>query len=93
MSYEEFDGIEPYEVLPIDRPKAHPPEPTFFLPPTYDPELLRVLAVGSRPIVDRFVHWLHRENIAHYSKWTRPIRTPNPGEYYADADQADAPKS
>jgi len=79
--YEDFEAIEPFEIpdnlVPIE---PEPPRP-IFLPPISDPEVLRVLAVGSRPVVNRFVHLLHRSNIAHQSEWTRLIPTPNPGEF------------
>lgn len=85
MTYESYkddsDAIEPFDLpepfLPIE------PEPTrpIFLPPINDPEVVRVLAVGSKPVVNQFVHLLHRANIAHYAEWTVLIPTPNPGEF------------
>lgn len=82
MTYEDYDSIEPFEIppdtpIPLESELPHP----VFLPPVYDPEVLRVLAVGSRPVVNQFVHLLHRKNIAHYSEWTQLIPTPNPGEF------------
>lgn len=85
MTYEnyedDYDAIEPIELpepfLPIEPEPLRP----VFLPPLHDPEVLRVLAVGSRPVVNRFVHLLHRANIAHYVEWTPLIPTPNPGEF------------
>ena len=52
-----------------------------FLPPVDDPEILRVLAIGSRPVVNIFVHRLHQVNIAHFSEWSRLLPTPNPNEF------------
>ncbi|MBD2091070.1 hypothetical protein H6F67_14545 [Microcoleus sp. FACHB-1515] len=80
-NYRDYDAIEPFELpepfLPIE---PEPPRPVF-LPPVNDPEVLRVLAVGSRPVVDRFVHLLHCASIAHSAEWTPLIPTPNPGEF------------
>lgn len=68
---------------PVDRraevSSGHPPHD--FLPPIDDPELLRVLAVGSRTVVNIFVHRLHQANIVHFSEWSRLLPTPNPGEW------------
>lgn len=79
--YEDYEAIEPFELpdhlVPIE---PEPPRP-IALPPVYDPEVLRVIAVGSRPVVNRFVRLLHRANIVHYSEWTQLVATPNPGEY------------
>lgn len=56
-------------------------ESSDFLPPLDDPEILRLIAVGRRAIVNRFVHQLHQLNVAHYTDWTPLIRTPNQGEF------------
>lgn len=70
---DDYEAIEPFELpdhlVPIE---PEPPRP-IALPPVYDPEVLRVLAVGSRPVVNRFVRLLHRANIAHYSSFPRRI--------------------
>ena len=58
-----------------------PPPPPDFFPPVDDPEILRVLAIGSRPVVNIFVHRLHQLNVAHFSEWSRLLPTPNPGEF------------
>ena len=65
------------ELLPA--PASERPAIEFF-PPTDDPEMLRVLAIGSRAVVNIFVHRLHQANIAHFSEWSRLLPTPNPGE-------------
>ncbi|MBD2090073.1 hypothetical protein H6F67_09430 [Microcoleus sp. FACHB-1515] len=52
-----------------------------FLPPLDDPEILRLIAVGRRAIVNRFVYQLHQLNVAHYTDWTPLLRTPNEGEF------------
>ncbi|NJL21768.1 MAG: hypothetical protein HC895_14700 [Leptolyngbyaceae cyanobacterium SM1_3_5] len=59
---------------------ARPPRADF-LPAVDDPEVLRVLAVGSRTVVNIFVHRLHQAGIAHFSEWSRLLPTPNPGEF------------
>ncbi len=64
--------------LPEQPPKQPPIE---FLPPADDPEILRLLAVGSRQVVNIFVHRLHQLNVAHFSEWSRLLPTPNEGEF------------
>ncbi|MBD2090752.1 hypothetical protein H6F67_12900 [Microcoleus sp. FACHB-1515] len=78
--YEDYDAIEPFNPDPLVPLEPEPPRP-IALPPVHDPEVLRILAVGSRPVVNRFVRLLHRSNIAHSSEWTQLIPTPNPGEF------------
>ena len=58
-----------------------PPQSQDFFPPVDDPEILRVLAIGSRPVVNIFVHRLHQLNVAHFNEWSRLLPTPNPGEF------------
>ena len=66
---------EEYQTQPLPQPS-----PDFF-PPVDDPEILRVLAIGSRPVVNIFVHRLHQLNVAHFNEWSRLLPTPNPGEF------------
>ncbi|NEQ28990.1 MAG: hypothetical protein F6K28_60625 [Microcoleus sp. SIO2G3] len=65
------------ESVPVPAPQQPATE---FFPPTDDPEILRVLAIGSREVVNIFVHRLHQANIAHFNEWSRLLPTPNPGE-------------
>ncbi|MBD2092444.1 hypothetical protein H6F67_21590 [Microcoleus sp. FACHB-1515] len=58
-----------------------PPPRAEFLPPVDDPEVLRVLAVGSRTVVNIFVHRLHQAGIVQFNEWSRLLPTPNPGEF------------
>ncbi|NJL19985.1 MAG: hypothetical protein HC895_02845 [Leptolyngbyaceae cyanobacterium SM1_3_5] len=79
---DDYEAIEPFEFPPdpLISIEPEPPRP-IVLPPVSDPEVLRVIAVGSRPVVNRFVRLLHRSNIAHSSEWSQLVPTPNPGEF------------
>ena len=68
----------PSEPLTEQLPAQPPIE---FFPPAGDPEILRVLAIGSRRVVNTFVHRLHQLNVAHFNEWSRLIPTPNEGEF------------
>jgi hypothetical protein len=74
MSSEEFDPKDQYR-------SGLPDQSIDFFPPTNDPEILRVLAIGSRPVVNFFVHRLHQLNVAHFNEWSRLLPTPNQGEF------------
>ncbi|NJL22315.1 MAG: hypothetical protein HC895_18250 [Leptolyngbyaceae cyanobacterium SM1_3_5] len=82
---ETSDGDVPFISLPdpLTPHSRHIPAPPIadFLPPVDDPEVLRVLAVGSRTVVNIFVHRLHQTGIVHFNEWSRLLPTPNPGEF------------
>ncbi len=50
------------------------------LPPADDSKTLRVIAVGSLDVVNRYVLMQHQLGIASVSDWSRPLPSPNPGE-------------
>lgn len=66
---------EPPEDHSIDPSESEESQESIeFLPPLDDPKILRLIAVGRRPIVNRFVHRLHQLNVAHYNDWTPLLR-------------------
>ena len=60
---------------------SEPPPAGGFLPPVDDPGILRVIAIGSRQVVNLHVHRLHQLGYADFSEWSRMLPTPNPGEF------------
>ena len=68
------------------------PEPAIFLsdpepqPPLIDlrdqpsPDILRLLAIGSPPVVNSCVITLYRLGYARPEEWSRPLPTVNPNE-------------
>jgi hypothetical protein len=54
--------------------------PIGFLPPAEDPEILRVLVIGSRQVVNLHVHRLHQLGVVQFHEWSRLLPTPNEGE-------------
>lgn len=50
------------------------------LPEVSDPGVLRVIAIGSRPVVDNYVLTQYRLGYAEVQEWSRPLPTSNAGE-------------
>ena len=50
------------------------------LPSSSDPEILRVIAVGSLKAVENFVLTQYRLGYAEIRDWSKPLPSPNPGE-------------
>ncbi|MCG8362107.1 MAG: hypothetical protein MJA27_02095 [Pseudanabaenales cyanobacterium] len=52
----------------------------FPLPSSSDPEILRVIAVGSLKAVENFVLTQYRLGYAEIREWSKPLPSPNSGE-------------
>lgn len=76
-----FISVPSPSIEALQRNLVPPPPRADFLPPIDDPEILRVVAVGSRPVVNIFVHRLHQAGIVQFNEWSRLLPTPNPGEF------------
>lgn len=52
----------------------------FPLPSSSDPDILRVIAVGSLKTVENFVLTQYRLGYAEIREWSKPLPSPNSGE-------------
>ena len=59
--------------MPSERKPIH-------LPSASDPEIVRVIAVGSLKAVENYVLTQYRLGYAEIQEWSKPLPSPNPGE-------------
>lgn len=50
------------------------------LPSSSDPEILRVIVVGSLKAVENYILTQYRLGYAEIQEWSKPLPSPNPGE-------------
>jgi hypothetical protein len=73
--------VDKAESLQLAFSAATKDQPTSVLPSEYsNPEVLRVLAIGSPAVVDDCVKTLFRLGYARPEEWSPPLPTPNLGE-------------
>jgi len=63
----------------MDSTKTATPSP-LRLPKNDDPEILRIIAVGSMPVVTQHIHRMYQLGYAQPHEWSKPLPTVNPGE-------------
>ncbi|MEB3355621.1 MAG: hypothetical protein VKK04_02660 [Synechococcales bacterium] len=63
----------------MDSVKTGTPSP-LCLPKNNDPEILRVIAVGSVQVVTQHVHRMYQLGYAQPHEWSKPLPTVNPNE-------------
>jgi len=61
-------------IMTFDRPPIH------FTNLPADPEVLRIIAVGSPRIVENYILTQYRLGYAEVREWSRLLPSPNPGE-------------
>jgi hypothetical protein len=64
----------------LNSDSTQPPAKKQNLPASANREVLKIILISSRPVINRTIHSLHHNNFAQVSDWSPIVPTQNPGE-------------